>query len=330
MASALQSPPRELHTPGRDRVIIGSRLSRIVRDDGAMAASERLMPHWSSPAILPAAIGASIGALISWVVARGRTTKARDDAAPPVTRLEAHMASLPAGRNVAPATSTALRRDVQQVFETTEATQDLEVLDRLLRDIRDLSNADEAIFWRWVEARRDARAERVVDGRRVASGVSSTFARGDRCVRWSAEEGEIQFAGDVGGAPTFVASPVIGPAGRLRRPHGHGRRGPATRPRLGAVVDAALRRRRWRVCFSCSICVESTGVAHASERRAARRGAATPGASSRRSARGGAVRDSARRHVGGNRRASALEHRRSAWNGSGGLSRAATSARGFT
>jgi diguanylate cyclase (GGDEF)-like protein len=174
-----------------------------------MTALGTHMPHWSYTTMVPAAVGASLGALISWLVTRGRS---RSDAepAPPVTRLQAHMASLPAGPKLAPATSTALRRDVQQVFETTEATQDLEVLDRLLRDIRDLSNADEAIFWRWVEARAT-----LVPSAWSTDGESRPSFFDVRAwaslVRWSAEEGEIQFAGDVGGQPVFVSSPVNGP-----------------------------------------------------------------------------------------------------------------------
>lgn len=178
-----------------------------------MTASEALMPHWSSIAIVPAAVGAAIGALISWLVSRGRTDRGRvDTSLPAVTRLEAHMASLPTGPKLPPATSTALRRDVQEVFETTEATQDLEVLDRLLRDIRDLSNADEAIFWRWVEAR-----ETLVPSAWSTDGAARPAFFDVRAwsalVRWSAEEGEIQFAGDVGGAPVLVAAPVNGPTG---------------------------------------------------------------------------------------------------------------------
>lgn len=170
------------------------------------------MPHWSYIAIAPAATGAAIGALISWLVIRGRTSRTRGETSlPAVTRLEAHMASLPAGPRLPPATSAALRRDVQEVFETTEATQDLEVLDRLVRDIRDLSNADEAVFWRWVEAR-----ETLVPNAWSTDGERPAFfdvRSWGALVRWSAEEGEIQFAGDVRGMPVLVSAPVNGPAG---------------------------------------------------------------------------------------------------------------------
>ena len=64
----------------------------------------------------------------------------------PLTRFDVHRAAVPAPTERVPVDkSVSLRRDVQEVVATTEAAQDLEVLDRLLRDIRDLANADEAI-----------------------------------------------------------------------------------------------------------------------------------------------------------------------------------------
>jgi diguanylate cyclase (GGDEF)-like protein len=49
--------------------------------------------------------------------------------------------------------SVTFSRDVLLMEERTEATQDIETLDRLLRDVRDLLYAEEAIFWKWDEER---------------------------------------------------------------------------------------------------------------------------------------------------------------------------------
>jgi diguanylate cyclase (GGDEF)-like protein len=75
-------------------------------------------------------------------------------AKPAVNRLDAHLAAASStSHRLTPARTISLQREAQEVFETREATHDLAILDRLLRDIRDLTGADEAIFWRWVESR---------------------------------------------------------------------------------------------------------------------------------------------------------------------------------
>ena len=107
-----------------------------------------------------------------------------------------------------PAKSTALRRDVQEVVQTKEAAQDLEVLDRLLRDIRDLSGADEAIFWRWVEERQTLIPNAWSTENEPRPRFFDMAAWGP-VVRLSSEEGRVQFGGDVGGAPTIAVAPVV-------------------------------------------------------------------------------------------------------------------------
>lgn len=156
--------------------------------------------------MLPAAgVGVAIGALgaRAWR-SRARRDESRRSA---VSRVEAHLAS---SRSPAftPAKSTALRRDVQELVETKEATYDLEVLDRVLRDIRDLANADEAIFWRWVEARQTLVPSAWSTEGEPRPAYFDVRAWGP-LVRWSAEEGSVQFAG-LEEAPTLAAVPVSG------------------------------------------------------------------------------------------------------------------------
>src|SRR5436305_4818376 len=106
------------------------------------------------------------------------------------------------------AKSAALRRDVQAVVQTREATQDLETLDRLLRDIRDLSSGDEAIFWRWVEERQTLVPNAWSTEHESRPRFFDMTAWGP-VVRLSAEEGRVQFGGDVGTAPTIAVAPVF-------------------------------------------------------------------------------------------------------------------------
>jgi diguanylate cyclase (GGDEF)-like protein len=154
-----------------------------------------------------------IGAAATFVVMRAWLARsaARDDERRAVTRLEAHLAATNGanGAKVTPVNSSALRRDEQEVFETKEATRDLEVLDRLLRDIRDLTGADEAIFWRWVEARQTLVPSAWSTEGEPRPAFFNIRAWGP-LVRFSAEERELQFAGDIEGAPEFAAGPVSG------------------------------------------------------------------------------------------------------------------------
>lgn len=154
-------------------------------------------------------VGMAVGALLAWVALRARRSRPPEQSsAAPVTRLEAHLASASPAITLTSAKSTALQRDVQRVVEHTEATHDLEVLDRLLVDIRDLAGAEEAIFWRWVESRQTL----VPNAWSTDSESRPLFfdVRGwGPLLRWSAEERIVQFAGDEGDRPLLAAAPVV-------------------------------------------------------------------------------------------------------------------------
>jgi diguanylate cyclase (GGDEF)-like protein len=152
--------------------------------------------------------GMSAGAVLMWIVSRPGA--AGRSPSKPVTRVETHLASAPATKVVA-AKSTALRRDVQQVVEANEATHDLEVLDRLLIDIRDLAGAEEAIFWRWVESRQTLLPNSwSTAGSRPAHFDVRAWGQ---LLRWSAEERMVQFVGGENLAPVLCAAPVLGASG---------------------------------------------------------------------------------------------------------------------
>jgi diguanylate cyclase (GGDEF)-like protein len=210
MGSGRPSPRRESLTAnaGSD----GSPPADDRADNGhvVMPATELHILRTLSIALTGAVVGAiaAVGALQRW----RRLRRSEEGPRAAVSRLDAHMGSTTSVSKLTPAKSSALQRDVQEIFETREATRDLEVLDRLLRDIRDLSNGNEAIFWRWVETRQTLvpSAWSTEDVDRPA--FFNVRAWGP-LVRWSAEENVVQFAGDVDGAPVLASAPVIGPSG---------------------------------------------------------------------------------------------------------------------
>jgi diguanylate cyclase (GGDEF)-like protein len=158
-------------------------------------------------AIVLASVG--VGALGAYIAQR-RTGRVGDTPdRPSVTGLDAHMSVSASQLKLTPATSMSLQRDVQAVFEIKEASYDLDVLARALRDIRDLTSADEAIFWRWVESR-----QTLVPSAWSTEGASRPAFFNVRAwgalVRWSGEERELQVAGDIQGFPEFASAPVIG------------------------------------------------------------------------------------------------------------------------
>jgi len=155
-----------------------------------------------------------LGAVVALVAMRlrdrGARPSSRDWSRPsePVTRVDAHLSSSSPSARSTPIKTTALRRDVQARFETREATRDFEILDRLLRDIRDLTGADEAIFWRWVEARQTLVPNAWSTEGEPRPLYFNMHAWGTM-VRWSAEEAEVQLSGSVDGAPMLAAAPVM-------------------------------------------------------------------------------------------------------------------------
>jgi diguanylate cyclase (GGDEF)-like protein len=124
------------------------------------------------------------------------------DAAAPPTRTS----------RLTPAKSTALGREAQERFESREAARDFEILNRLLRDIRDLTAAEEAICWRWVESR-----QTLVPGSWSTEGTAKPTSFDMRAwgplVRSSAEYRELQLVAGQDGAPEFAAAPILGGPG---------------------------------------------------------------------------------------------------------------------
>jgi len=102
--------------------------------------------------------------------------------------------------------ASPLRRDVQASVERAQTEVDLGLLTRYLIDIRDLTGAREAVFWRWSETR----AALVPWAWSTEGGDRPVHFRmeewGPR-VRSAAEERKAFFLG--GRRPFFAATPVV-------------------------------------------------------------------------------------------------------------------------
>jgi len=84
---------------------------------------------------------------------------------------------------------------------------DSEILPQFLRDMRDLWNADESIFWRWDQSR-----QVLLPGAWSTEGEPRPrffdMIGWGPLVRWSAEEDRPHFGGDVDGSPMIAVAPV--------------------------------------------------------------------------------------------------------------------------
>jgi diguanylate cyclase (GGDEF)-like protein len=137
-----------------------------------------------------------------------RLTRAQLRRARRVTRVDAHISRSTPSRPVA-ATPAAFSKDALLSVERIEATQDLEMLEAVLRDVRDMTHADEAIFWRWVEERDTI----VPTAWSTESADRPQFFRVDEwssLARWSAQERLVTFEGS-DDAPLLAAAPVTSP-----------------------------------------------------------------------------------------------------------------------
>ena len=150
-----------------------------------------------------AMLAAAVGVLPYFYARSLAATQARRDRR--VTRLEAHIARPTPSR---PMPTEALKREVLLSVERTEATKDLATLDGLLRDVRDLLQADEAIFWRWSEDR-DTLIPTAWSTEESARPQYFRVKEWGPLARWSARERIVTFDG-ADDAPSLVAAPVIG------------------------------------------------------------------------------------------------------------------------
>ena len=163
--------------------------------------------------LLAAALLAALAAITVAVAAMRQTSLARRELGLARTRLARIDENIPRTEQHLTVGAKALRRDVRVSFEVNEARADRAVLVQLLIDFRDVSGAEEAIFWRWMPER-DSLAPAVwsSEGTRPSFFSITEWAP---LVQWSAEGGVVQTVGHeetvhVGAAPIRRGEVLMG------------------------------------------------------------------------------------------------------------------------
>ena len=100
--------------------------------------------------LLYAALLAALAAIAVAVAAMRQSARARQELEAARTRLARIDDALPREDQPRTIGAKALRREVRVSFEVNEARADRAVIVQLLMDFRDLSGAEEAIYWRWL------------------------------------------------------------------------------------------------------------------------------------------------------------------------------------
>ena len=189
----------------RRRCDRGEYRQRLWRRRGGIANHARVSSGVKQLVTVVMSMAAGAAATLSLL--RRRDEPKPQEPTQPVTRFDALLSSAPA--KVATATSEALRRDVQEVFENKEAAEDLAILDRLLVDIADLTGGEEAIFWRWVESR-ETLVPAAWSTEEAPRPSFFDIPAWSPMIRWTAEERLVQFLGPDDRTPILAAAPVIG------------------------------------------------------------------------------------------------------------------------
>ena len=103
--------------------------------------------------LLAAAFLAALAAIAVAVAAMRQSARSRKELEAARSRLARIDAELPRVEQHSTVSATALRRDVRVSFEVSAAREDRAVIVQLLIDFRDVSGAEEAIYWRWMPDR---------------------------------------------------------------------------------------------------------------------------------------------------------------------------------
>jgi len=163
--------------------------------------------------LLVAALRAAVAAIVVAAAALRQASAAKRELATARGRLARIDAEMPTV-DLQPAISAkALRRDVRVSFEVSEARADRAVIVQLLIDFRDVSGAEEAIYWRWIPER-DSLAPAVWSSEATRPSYFS-ITEWAPLVQWSAEGGVVQTVGHeeivhVGAAPIRRGETLMG------------------------------------------------------------------------------------------------------------------------
>jgi diguanylate cyclase (GGDEF)-like protein len=163
--------------------------------------------------LLAAALLAALAAIAVAAAAMRQSSRARKELESARSRLARIDAEIPRTEQIPTLGAKALRRDIRVTFEVNQAREDRAVIVQLLIDFRDVSGAEEAIFWRWMPER-DSLAPSVwsSEGTRPSFFSITEWAP---LVQWSAEGGVVQTVGQeeivhVGAAPIRRGETLMG------------------------------------------------------------------------------------------------------------------------
>ena len=163
--------------------------------------------------LLAAALLAALAAIAVAAAAMRQSARARKELENARTRLARIDDAMPRTEQHTTVEAKALRREVRVSFEVQEARADRAVIVQLLIDFRDVSGAEEAIFWRWLPER-DSLAPAIwsSEGTRPSFFSITEWAP---LVQWSAEGGVVQTVGQeetvhVGAAPIRRGETLMG------------------------------------------------------------------------------------------------------------------------
>jgi len=163
--------------------------------------------------LLAAALLAAVAAIVVAGAALRQASTAKRDLATARGRLARIDAEMPTADQHPAISAKALRRDVRVSFEVSEARADRAVIVQLLIDFRDVSGAEEAIYWRWIPER-DSLAPAVWSSEATRPAFFS-ITEWAPLVQWSAEGGVVQTVGHeetvlVGAAPIRRGETLMG------------------------------------------------------------------------------------------------------------------------
>jgi diguanylate cyclase (GGDEF)-like protein len=163
--------------------------------------------------LLTAALIAALAAIAVAGAAMRQSSRARRELEAARSRLARIDAELPRADQHPTVGAKALRREIRVSFEAQVAREDRAVIVQLLTDFRDVSGAEEAIFWRWIPER-DSLSPAVWS----SAGTRPSFfsiTEWAPLVQWSAEGGVVQTVGHeetvhVGAAPIRRGETLMG------------------------------------------------------------------------------------------------------------------------
>ena len=144
--------------------------------------------------LLAVAIAFAVAALLAAGVAARSARRSRRELSAAEARLARIDAELTPEAGAADVGAEALRRDVRVTVDAREVEQDRVLIAQLLADFRDVTGAEEAIYWRW-KADRDALSPAVWSSTGPRPAHFDVAAWG-QLLQWSAETGAVQSVGE--------------------------------------------------------------------------------------------------------------------------------------